>query len=444
MNKEGIKRRILTLSLRIFQALTAVNPWHFLWISIVLSEVLTALMGLLLKGSVTYDYLLTGGVVSLVVAGMVIFLLKVMMQVRLDNKTLREEVEFQSLLMETIPDLLYVLDPVGTLIKWNAKAEKISGYRSDEITGKHALIFIAEEDRDEAQAGMEEAYAKGTATRELRLLTRDGKKVLLRFTGASIRDVGGRFMGFVGIGRDISKLKEIEEEMTRAQKLESVGILASGIAYDFTNLLSSVVENIHLAIINADQREMLRDALQKAQKASLTAKDLTRQLFALSRAAFPVKRVAALGNIIRGHTASVVSGPNIVCNMNVPDDLWDVEVDEGQIGTAVSNIVLNAVEAMPEGGTLTIEAGNTEVSPDELPSLSGGRHVRISVTDCGAGIPQAHLQKIFDPYFTTKPDRSGMGLAISYAVVRNHGGHILVESDPGKGTVFHIYLPARN
>lgn len=251
-------------------------------------------------------------------------------------------------------------------------------------------------------------------------------------------------MGFIGIGRDISTLKKMEEEMARAQKLESVGILASGIAYDFTGLLSSIDENIHLAVINADQREVLRDALQEAQRASLRAKDLTKQLLALSRATFPLKKVAPLGGIIREHTASVVRGSRIVCNVNVAGDLWDVAVDEGQIGSAVGNIVLNAVEAMQEGGTLTIDAGNTEVSPDELPSLSGGRYVRISVSDCGAGIPREHLQKIFDPYFTTKPDRSGMGLAISYAVVRNHGGHIFVQSDPGKGTTFHIYLPARN
>lgn len=439
-----MKRLIFTPGLRIAQTLTAVNPWHFLWISIVLSEVLTALMGFILKGSVTYDYLITGGVVSLIVAGTVIFLLKVMMQVRLDNKTLREEVEFQSLLMETIPDLLYVLDPVGTLIKWNGKAEETTGYHRDEIMGKHALVFIAEEDRDEAQAGMEEAYSKGTATRELRLITRDGKKVLHRFTGASIRDGGGRFMGFVGIGRDISRVRKMEEEMTRTQKLESVGILASGIAYDFTSLLSSITENIRLAIINADQRELLRDALQRAQGASLCAKDLTKQLLALSRAAFPVKRAVALGGIIREHADLVVRGSNILCNLNIAADLWDVEADEGQIGTAIGSILLNAVEAMPQGGTLTIDADNTAVSPDELPSLSGDRYVRISVSDCGAGIPQAHLQKIFDPYFTTKPDRSGMGLAISYAVVRNHEGHIQVESSPGKGTVFHIYLPARD
>jgi len=442
MDKESIKRRIFTLGLRIFQTLTTVNPWHFLWISIVLSEVLTALMSLLLKGSVTYDYLLTGGVVSLIVAGIVIFLLRVMMQVRLDNKILREEVEFQSLLMETIPDLLYVLDPVGMLIKWNKKAEEISGYSPDEITGKHGLFFIAEEDRNEAQSGLEDAYSKGTATRELRLLTKDGKIVLHRFSGASIRDVGGRFMGFIGIGRDISKLKKMEEEMTRAHKLESVGLLASGIAHDFASIHSSIAENIRLAIISADQREIQRDALRKAERASLRAKDLTRQLLALSSAAFPVRRVAALGSIIRECTDVVVRGSNIVCKVNVANDLWDVGVDERQIGSAVSNIVLNAVEAMPEGGTLTIDAGNTEVSPDELPSLSGGRYVKISVADCGGGIPRALFQRIFDPYFTTKPNRSGMGLAISYAVVRNHEGHIRVESDPGKGTVFHIYLPA--
>jgi PAS domain S-box-containing protein len=442
--RERMKRNTFTLNLRIFQALTTVNPWHFLWISILLSEVLTALMGLLLKGSVTYDYLLTGGVVSLIVAGIVISLLKLMMQVRLDNKVLREEVEFQSLLMEAIPDLLYVLDPGGMLIKWNRKAEETSGYSRDEIKGKHALLFIAEEDRDEAQAGLEEAYSKGTSTRELSLLTRDGRKILHLFSGAAIRDGQGRFAGFIGIARDISKLRKMEEEVGRAQKLESVGIFASGIAYDFTNLLSSIVDNIHLAVINADHREILRDALQKGQSASLRAKDLTKQLLALSRAASPVKKVAALGSIIREHSDFVKSGSNSVCHVNVASDLWDVEADEGQIASVIGHVVLNAVEAMPEGGTITINAENTVVSPAELPSLSGGKYVKISVIDCGSGIPQAYIQNICDPYFTTKPGHSGMGLAISYAVVRNHEGQLLVESDAGKGTVVHIYLPAAN
>lgn len=418
------------------------NPWHFLWISIVLSELLTALMSLLLKGSVTYDYLLTGGVVSLIVAGMVISLLKVMMQVRLDNKVLREEVEFQSLLMETIPDPLYVLDTSGRLLKWNRKAEEVSGYSHGEIAGRHAMVFIAEEDRAEAQAGLEEAYRKGSAARELRMLAKDGSKVLHRFSGASIRDAGGRFIGYVGIGRDISEVKKMEEEMTRVQKLETVGLFASGVAYDFTALLSSIVENIRLAIISADQREMLRAALQKAERSSLRAKDMTRQLFAISKRAFPVKQVASLEGIIRECTDFAVRDSKIVCNVAVAADLWEVAVDEGQVEAAIRNIVLNAVEAMPEGGALKIDVSNTEISSDEMPSMAGGRYVKISVSDRGVGIPREHFQKIFDPYFTTKPGRSGLGLAASYAVVRNHGGHIRVESDQGKGTVFHVYLPA--
>lgn len=443
MNEEVVEKRHLPrLSLRLVQTLTTFNPWHFLWISFALSEVLTALMELLLKGSVTYDYLVTGGVVSLIVAGIVIFLLKVMMRVRLDNKTLRAEIEFQSLLMKTIPDMLYVLDPAGTLIKWNRIAEETTGYSRDELAGKHALTFIAEEDRDEAAAGLEEAYSKGRSSRELRLLTKGGKKVVHLFSGAVIRDITGRFVGFIGIARDISKLKKMEEEMTRAQKLESLGILASGIAHDFNFLLTSVLENIHLAVIHADRREILRGSLQKAQKASSRAKDLTRQLLAFSRGGPPVKRLVALGGIIREYTELAIRDSNIGCDFNIAEDLWEAEADEAQIGQVINTIVLNSVEAMPDGGTIMLTADNIEVSPDELPPLLPGRYVKVSIADNGAGIPQDLLQKIFDPYFTTKPHGRGLGLTITYAIIRNHDGHIRVESEPEKGTVFHIYLPA--
>lgn len=457
MNKKIVnQRRLPRLGLRLFHALTTFNPWHFLWISIVLSEVLTALMGLVLRGAVTYDYLVTGGVVSLIVAGIVIFLLKAAMQVRLDNEILRAEIEkqretaeglskaldFQSLLMETIPDVLYVLNPAGTLIKWNGKAEETTGYRRDEIAGKHALTFIAEEDRDAAQAGLEEAYSKGTASRELRLLTKGGKKVIHFFSGAAIRDAGGKLLGFIGIGRDISKLKKMEEEMSRAQKLESVSILAGDIAHDFNYLLTSILENIHLAVIHVDEREVLRGTLRKAQKASIRAKDLTKQLLAFSRGGFPVKRPVALGDIIREYAGSAMRDSNIGCDINIAGDLWNARVDEGQIGQVINTIVFNSVEAMPGGGTIMITGDNIEVSPDEMPPLLGGRYVRTTFADCGIGIPQELLPRIFDPYFTTKQHRSGLGLTIAYAIIRNHDGHIRVESEPGKGAVFHVYLPA--
>ena len=457
MNEGSVnKQHLARLGLRLFNTLTNLNFWHFLWISIVLSEVLTALMGLLLKGSVTYDYLVTGGVVSLIVAGIVIFFLKVTMQVRVDNKILRAEVEkqrettedlshalnFQSLLMETIPDLLYVLNPAGTLIKWNKIAEETTGYSYDDLAGKDALTFVAEEDRDEAVAGLEEAYAKGRATRELRLLTKDGKKVVHFFSGASIRDATGRFVGFIGIARDISKLKKMEEEMHRAQKLESAGILAGSIAHDFNFLLSSVLENIHVAVINADQRDILRETLQKAQKASVRAKDLTGQLLAFSSGVFPVKRLTALGDIIREYADIATIDSNVGCDFTIAADLWSAEVDEGQIGQVINTIVLNSIEAMPQGGTIGITADNIEVSAGDLPPLLEGRYVRFSISDNGAGIPNELLRKIFDPYFTTKQPGRGLGLTIAHAIIRNHEGHIRVESEPEKGTVFHIYLPA--
>lgn len=458
MNEEIVKKfHMLSPGPRIFFALTTFNPWHLLWISILLSEALTALMGLLLKGSVTYDYLVTGGVVSLIVAGIVIFLLKMTMQVRLDNEILRTEIEkqfettqglskeldFQSLLLETIPDLLYVLNPAGTIIKWNRKAEETTGYSHDELEEKHALTLIAEEDRDAAQSGLEEAYSRGTSARELQLLTKDGKKIAHIFNGAAIRDAGGKFVGFIGTGKDISKLKKMEEEVLQTQKLELLAAFAGDIAHKFNTLLTSVLENIHFAVIHTDQRKVLREALKKAQTASVQAIDLSKQLVSFSRGGFPVKRSVALGDIIfREFNTFALRDSVVACNLNICDDLWDAEVDEGQIGQVINNIILNFVGAMSGGGTIMINADNIEVPSDELSPLPGGRYIRVSVSDCGAGISPELFQKICDPYFTGKQHESGLALAISYTIIRNHDGHIRVESDPKKGTLFHIYLPA--
>ncbi len=442
--------------LRILRVLTTLNPWHFLWISIVMSEVLTALMGVILKGSITYDYLVTGGVVSLIVAGIVIFLLKEMMQVRLDNEFLRAEMEqqreaaaglskeldFQSLLMEAIPDMLCVLNPAGRLIRWNRKTEEATGFNRDGLAGKYALDLIAEEDRDEAQAGLEEAYSGGRAVRELQVLTGGGEKVVHLFSGAAIREADGRLVGFIAIGRDISKMKKMEEEMHRVRKLESAGILAAGIAHDFNDLLTSILGNIRLAVLHVDQREILRETLLKAQKASARASELTRQLLVFSRGGFPVKRPTELGGVIREYAGFAVRGSSVDYYFDIAADLRDADVDEAQIGQAIHNVVSNAVEAMPRGGTIMISAANIHFARGEMPPLRGGSFVRISVADCGGGIPREHLLKIFDPYFTTKLHGSGLGLTIAHAIIKNHEGCIRAESEPGKGTVFQIFLPA--
>jgi two-component system cell cycle sensor histidine kinase/response regulator CckA len=231
--------------------------------------------------------------------------------------------------------------------------------------------------------------------------------------------------------------------MNRAQKLESLGILASGIAHDFNFLLSSIMENIHVAVINVNRRDVMRGALQKAQKASGRAKDLTRQLLDFSRGGFPVKRVTALGGIIREYADLAIRDSNVGCAYNIATDLYPVEADEEQIGRVINTIVLNSIEAMPGWGMIMITAENIEVSAGDLPQLPQGRYVKVSIADRGTGIPHELLQKIFDPYFTTKQSGRGLGLTITYAIIRNHDGHIRVESEPDKGTVLHIYLPAR-
>ncbi|MBS1234981.1 MAG: multi-sensor hybrid histidine kinase [Nitrospirae bacterium] len=218
--------------------------------------------------------------------------------------------------------------------------------------------------------------------------------------------------------------------------------LAGDIAYEFNSLLTSILDNIHFAVIHADHRNMLREALMKAQTASVRAIDLSKQLLSFSRGGFPVKRLVALGGIIREFSTLAIRDSAVGCDLDISDNLWDAEVDEGQIGQVINNVVLNFVGAMPGGGTIRITADNIEVPSDELSPLPGGRYVRISVSDCGAGIPQELFQKICDPYFTSKQHESGLSLAISYTIIRNHDGHIQVESEPEKGTVLHIYLPA--
>jgi PAS domain S-box-containing protein len=413
-------------------------------------------MGILLKGYVSFDYLVTGAVVSLIVASIIIFLLKLTMQIRLDNEVLKAEVEkeritsedlsrkldFQSLLIETIPDLLFVLSPDGSLIKWNEKAVTATGYTAEELSGMNGLSLIAEEDRDKAQSGLEEARSVGTSNRELHLLTKDGNKVFHLFSGAGMKDVEGHFLGYIGVAKNLSRFRKLEEETNLNQKLESVGILAGRISHEFNDLLTSILENIHLAVIHSDQRDILRGYLITAQETSTRVKDLNNQLFAFARAGFPIKELVEIGAIIKEAAGPAILHTSAACEFRIAEDLWRAEIDKVQFCQALKNIILNAAEAMPGGGTVTITAENVDVAPDDLPLLSGCRYIRISVADEGSGIFPEAGQKIFDPFFSSKRHRSGLGLSMSHAILKNHGGLIQVDSEPGKGSVFHIYLPA--
>ena len=242
--------------------------------------------------------------------------------------------------------------------------------------------------------------------------------------------------------QEIVEREKVEEELLRAQKLESLGTMAGGIAHDFNNLLASVLGNIQLAKLDIPQTDQVYRQLTEAEQASLRARDLTQQLLTFAKGGTPVKSVTSVAALIRETAGFTLRGSSVRYDLQIPDELWPIEADEVQMTQVVNNLLINADQAMPNGGTITVKCEDIMLDAAAFPSLAAGKYVKVTITDRGTGIPQEHIAKVFDPYFTTKQRGSGLGLAVTYSIVKNHGGHISLESVLGKGTTFHLYLPA--
>ncbi len=240
---------------------------------------------------------------------------------------------------------------------------------------------------------------------------------------------------------DITARKQLGEKRLKADKLESIGLLAGGIAHDFNNILVSVLGNISLARLYAEDAE-LQGILSAAENATFRARDLTHQLLTFSKGGAPVKETASITGIFRESVGFCLRGASVGCEFILPEDLRPVDADRGQISQVINNLILNAVQAMPDGGTITVGGENLDVVAGSGLPLTPGRYVKVFVRDQGSGIPPENIPRLFDPYFTTKETGSGLGLATSWSIIRNHGGHILAESVEGRGAVFTFYLPA--
>ncbi len=250
--------------------------------------------------------------------------------------------------------------------------------------------------------------------------------------------------GVVFVFRDISDVVRLEEERLRAVKLESLGVLAGGIAHDFNNILTTIIGSLQLASVAAPLDPVTREALAAVEDSSQRAVGLTKQLLAFSKGGAPVTTTASIADLVRGCSEFVLRGSNVACRFDIQEGLWNVNLDTGQFSQVVHNLVINAMQAMPTGGTVAIRCWNVGDAPGAAPAipLGPGAWIGVSVTDEGVGIPSEHLGKVFDPYFTTKPGGNGLGLATSYAAVKAHGGHISVTSEVGHGTSFVVHLPA--
>jgi two-component system cell cycle sensor histidine kinase/response regulator CckA len=234
----------------------------------------------------------------------------------------------------------------------------------------------------------------------------------------------------------------LQVELARAGKLESLGLLAGGIAHDFNNLLTVLMGNISLIRFDGGLTRESAESLEQAEKAAGRARDLTQQLLTFAKGGAPIRAAVSLPDVVREVAEFALRGSKVRCRFDVPDSLWPASVDKGQIGQVVQNIVINAIQAMPEGGQVDIVLSNRQVGTEFGGVLAPGRYVRVDIEDHGPGIPAADLGRIFDPYFTTKKTGSGLGLATVHSIVKKHSGHITAESALGRGTTFHIWLPA--
>jgi PAS domain S-box-containing protein len=245
---------------------------------------------------------------------------------------------------------------------------------------------------------------------------------------------------------DITEHKRAEEDRLILNKLESTGVLVGGIAHDFNNLLTMILLNLELAQTLIPPGEELAGLMAQATQATLTSSGLIQQLLTFADGGAPIRQPTHLSGVIRDAMSLAASGSRLRCDFFLAEDLWLADVDAGQIGQVIRNLVLNAREAMPKGGVISVRAENVVLGPQEHSSLPPGDYVRVSLADSGGGIPKKLLSKIFDPYFSTKqresPKGMGLGLAICHTVIQKHGGAIAVESEPGVGTTFHLLLPA--
>ncbi len=298
---------------------------------------------------------------------------------------------------------------------------------------------------EDKQHTLDECNAALAGTKEFRTTFRvlhpGGAIVHVKADALVIRDTDGKAIRMVGINADITQQKRMEEELQKSQKLESLGLLAGGIAHDFNNLMGGIFGYIDMA--SEDTKEpKVSSYLAKALTTIDRARALTQQLLTFAKGGAPIKKTERLFPFVQETAQFALSGSTVSASFQIQENLWSCNTDKNQIGQVIDNIIINAQQAMPTGGRIAVSAQNVSLTEKQHSTLAAGDYVKLSIKDQGVGIPQEFLPRIFDPFYTTKPKGHGLGLATCYSIVNRHGGCIEVESEPGKGSTFHVYLPA--
>ncbi len=361
---------------------------------------------------------------------------------------LESEKERLSVTLKSIGDGVIVTDDKGIIIMMNDIAVDITGWSQDESLGNKLSDIISifdEKTRLKIEDPVDSVLKTGkiiNIENNALIISKDGTEKIITDSAAPIKDKQNNIIGVILVFRDVTEKYKLENKLINTQRLESIGILASGIAHDFNNLLTGIFGFIELALNNIHTVEIVKECLNEAINVMKRAKDLTLQLLTFSKGGAPVRKPVSIVKIIKNCVNFVLSGSKILYDLNIPDNLWVTEVDENQISQAIDNLLINAYQAMPNGGKIFINVENYELFDKNKYNLAEGKYIKITIKDQGVGISIDIQKKVFDPFFTTKSTGSGLGLTTTYNIIKNHKGFIDYESEINKGTTFYIYLPA--
>ena len=362
-------------------------------------------------------------------------------RVEIRTAELAQTTERLAVTLRSIGEGVIVVGPEGRILSLNRHAELLTGHTEEGAVGRplESVYRLTEEQSGQVIPVPRSGFAE-IQSRQGVLHNADGDSIPVGDTIAPITNEDGRALGVVLAFHDLTQQREIEQSRIRSSKLESLGVLAGGLAHDFNNLLTTIRGNLGLLELDLEEGSEQMDVLQQALMAVDRSAELAGRLLTFSRGGDPVKEVVSISRLLEEAGELAFSGSQVKLELELAEELWSAELDQGQIRQVINSILLNAVQASSEGDVVRVTAQNVVL--DEMDELPPGRYLKIGVIDQGVGISAENLGRIFDPYFTTRELGSGLGLTTAYSIVRRHGGAIEVDSELGEGSTFAIYLPA--
>ena len=360
------------------------------------------------------------------------------------NEQLIREKTFSDTIIDSLPGIFYICDEEGMLVRWNNNEKEVTGYAAQELL-QMSVLTLFQNDRALVAEKMREVFETGQAAAEACLVTKSGMSVPFYFTGFRMMDKDKRYV--VGVGINISERNRLMQQLHQSQKMEAIGVLAGGVAHDFNNILSAIIGYATLVHMKMDPESPLRHHVDQILLSADRAAAVTQSLLAFSRKQVIILQTLNVNDVISAFHKMLARliGEDITFHLDLALEKLPVKADKGQLEQVLMNLATNARDAMPTGGKLVIATKAANLSED-LGEITKGAYAIITVSDTGMGMDSATQEHIFEPFYTTKDvgKGTGLGLAIVYGILKKHHGFITVNSEPGMGTAYDIYLPLQH